>query len=185
MPDTSTSTTEVSEEGSVNYFILTIGILISLAIFSAQITVFVTFYRKRSLTLTTDYFIASLALADTLVSVICVPGWTLQMSFSQWPLPMFLCDAWIVCDYSFCTISVYTVLFISFERFLGIRYPLRFSLKRSTAKTKVALCTLWAVASAVFVVFILYGQRIGQLRGQQEFTTKCEAHFLHNACMVF
>ncbi|ELU04813.1 hypothetical protein CAPTEDRAFT_89469, partial [Capitella teleta] len=118
MPDTSTSTTEVSEEGSVNYFILTIGILISFAIFSAQITVFVTFYRKRSLTLTTDYFIASLALADTLVSVICVPGWTLQMSFSQWPLPMFLCDAWIVCDYSFCTISVYTVLFISFERFL-------------------------------------------------------------------
>ncbi len=38
----------------------------------------------------------------------------------------FWCDIWNVCDYVLCCVSIYTILFISVDRYLSLKYPLKY-----------------------------------------------------------
>ena len=47
-------------------------------------------------------------------------------TLGYWPFSQFLCDLWNMFDYILCTVSVYTILFISIDRYLSLKHPLSY-----------------------------------------------------------
>jgi len=165
----------------MNYASLITGVVISVLTFLGQLSVFVAYAKKKELRTPTNYFMFALACADTLISTICLPGWTVQVTLNYWPLHYLLCDLWNVCDYAFATISIYTVLFITVDRFLAIKFPLSYKVSRTPFRTKLALVLIWVVCIAANFVFIFTTQYIyGQGRPEGE----CVAYYLPNSYIL-
>ena len=151
------------------------GIIIGALTFLGQVTVFVAYYSKPELRTPSNYFMFALAIADTAVSTLCIPGWTIQTALGYWPMSYVICDIWIICDYFFTCASIYTVLFITVDRFLAIKFPLKYGITRTPFKTKRTLVIIW------FMVFTFCAAFIGGTQyvyGKNRAPNECFAYYL-------
>src|SRR5438128_1679250 len=73
-----------------------------------------------------NLYIASLAAADMIVGGFVMPFMALYtVAFdSNWVLGSFFCDIWQVIDYISCTISLYSICAIGFDRWWNLEKPL-------------------------------------------------------------
>ena len=55
------------------------------------------------------------------------------LSFQFW------CDIWNVCDYVLCGVSFYTILFISVDRYLSLKYPLTYQVIRDSSNNEIGI----------------------------------------------
>ncbi|KAM7296474.1 allatostatin-A receptor [Ixodes scapularis] len=94
---------------------------------------------------TTNILIINLAMADLLFIVFCVPftGWDYTLNY--WPFG----DVWcrivqylvIVCAYA----SIYTLVLMSFDRFLAVVHPIRSMFIRTERNAYLAILLMWVV----------------------------------------
>ncbi|XP_028398866.1 trace amine-associated receptor 3-like [Dendronephthya gigantea] len=98
-------------------------------------------WKERSLHQPNKYFIACLAVADLLVGLVLAPLKVYQMrhdNVSRSKMSIHLCRFMVWIDTFALTTSIYTLTFISFDRYLKISKPLQYkSLMTSSIATKV------------------------------------------------
>jgi hypothetical protein len=108
-------------------------------------------WRESSLHQPSKYFIASLAIADLLVGMILEPLRMYQRSLdfeSLNTMSIHLCRFTVWIDTFALSASIYTLTFISFDRFIKIRKPLQYRSGMTTSKSLKIIFVIWLISAA-------------------------------------
>ncbi|KAG7476343.1 hypothetical protein MATL_G00081880 [Megalops atlanticus] len=103
--------------------------------------------RNRNMRSVTNLFILNLAVSDLLVGVFCVPTTLIDSLITGWPFSQFTCTMSNLIQGMSVSASVFTLVAIAVDRFLGIVYPFRHRMKPVTAL--LAIMFIWMLAFAI------------------------------------
>jgi hypothetical protein len=128
-------------------------IFIFIAIFTIlnNTMVLVATWRERSLHQPNNYFIACLAVADLLVGIFVAPLEVYQLNLdvlSRWTMSIHLCRFLVWIDTFALTASIYSLTFISFDRYLKMRKPLQYRSTMTTSKSLQIIFFIWFISTA-------------------------------------
>lgn len=120
-------------------------IVISVAAIGGNVIVCYIVFAYQRMRSVTNFFIANLAVGDILMASLCIPfGFVSNLLLQYWPFGAVMC---VVVSYAQAVsvfISAYTLVAISFDRYIAILYPLRPRMTKLQAKLIIAL--VWLVA---------------------------------------
>ena len=109
-------------------------------------------WRKRSLHQPNKYFIACLAVADLLVGIFIGPARAyrpyLRLRHTVHTVSIHFCRFMVWIDTLAVTASVYTLMFISFDRHLKISKPLQYRSRMTTSKSLKIIFIIWLISTA-------------------------------------
>jgi hypothetical protein len=144
------------DHGEVNDFLerldlSEIVILILIIIFAilGNTLVLVATWRDKSLHQPNKYFVACLAVADLLVGMILVPLRLHQLVNKEngGITSIHLCRFYFWIDVFLETASIYTLMFISFDRYLKISQPLQYKSRMTTSTSLKIIFIIWLIAA--------------------------------------
>uniref|UniRef100_A0A8D0FRP3 Probable G-protein coupled receptor 19 n=1 Tax=Strix occidentalis caurina TaxID=311401 RepID=A0A8D0FRP3_STROC len=113
-------------------------------------------HRSRRTQSTTDYFVASMACADILLSVASAPFVLLHLAYGRWMVGNVICKLVRYVQYLTPGVQVDVLLWISVDRFYTIIYPLSFRVSKEKAK-KMILASWLLGAGFAAPAFFFYG----------------------------
>ena len=124
-------------------------ILISIFRIIGNTLILLATWRERSLHQPNKYFIASLAVADLMVEIFIGPIRVYGLGAdSQRDISIQLCCLAVWIDTLVLTASVYTLTFISFDRYLKISKPLQYRSKMTASKSLKIIVIIWSISTA-------------------------------------
>ena len=135
---------------AVNFFLIFITILIIMG----NTLVLLATWRERSLHQPNKYFIACLAVADLLVGIFIGPVKVYRLNLdykSRHTVSIHLCRFMVWIGTLALTASVYTLTFISFDRYLKISKPLQYRSRMTTSKSLKIIFIIWLISTAFAV----------------------------------
>uniref|UniRef100_A0A671MWB9 Histamine H3 receptor-like n=1 Tax=Sinocyclocheilus anshuiensis TaxID=1608454 RepID=A0A671MWB9_9TELE len=117
--------------------------------------VILAFVVDKSLRNQCNYFFLNLAISDFLVGAFCIPVYMPYILTGRWMLGRGLCKLWLVMDYLLCTASVFSIVLISYDRFLSVTRAVRYRAQQGVTRLAVVkMLAVWVLA------FLLYGPAI-------------------------
>ncbi|CAG7722979.1 unnamed protein product [Allacma fusca] len=109
--------------------------------------------RTKSMRTVTNLFILNLAIADLLVIIFCIPSTLLSNILIPWVLGWWMCKTVnYIQGVSVCA-SVYSLVAISLDKFLGIWFPMKKGMAKRRARIIIGL--IWVIASVVILPWAL------------------------------
>ncbi|XP_066256920.1 D(2) dopamine receptor [Euwallacea similis] len=119
---------------------------------------------ERRLQNVTNYFLMSLAITDLMVAILVMPLGILTLVRGNFPLPSIYCLAWICLDVLFCTASIMHLCTISVDRYLSLRYPMKFGRNKSRRRVILKIIFVWLLSIAMSLpLSLMYSQDQGSL----------------------
>ncbi|XP_059400802.1 neuropeptide FF receptor 1 like 1 [Carassius carassius] len=103
--------------------------------------------RNRNMRSVTNLFILNLAISDLLVGIFCVPTTLIDSLISGWPFSQITCTMSNLIQGMSVSASVFTLVAIAVDRFMGIVYPFHHRLRPVTAF--FAIIFIWLLAFAI------------------------------------
>ena len=125
--------------------------LISILIITGNTLVLLATWRDRSLHQPNKYFVACLAVADLLVGIFIGPAIVYGLSVNHKSLrdmSIHFCRFMVWIDNLAITASVFTLVFISFDRYLKISKPLQYRSRMTTSKSLKIIFIIWLMSTA-------------------------------------
>ncbi|XP_069701877.1 uncharacterized protein 5-HT2B [Periplaneta americana] len=114
---------------------------------------------ERRLQNVTNYFLMSLAITDLMVAVLVMPLGILTLVRGFFPLPSIYCLAWICLDVLFCTASIMHLCTISVDRYLSLRYPMKFGRNKTRRRVTLKIVFVWLLSIAMSLpLCLMYSQ---------------------------
>ncbi|XP_043284348.1 alpha-2A adrenergic receptor [Venturia canescens] len=104
---------------------------------------------ERRLQNVTNYFLMSLAVTDLMVAILVMPLGILTLVRGYFPLPSIYCLVWICLDVLFCTASIMHLCTISVDRYLSLRYPMRFGRNKTRRRVVLKIVFVWLLSIAM------------------------------------
>ena len=128
-------------------------IFITILIIMGNSLVLLATWRDRSLHQPNKYFIACLAVADLLVGIFIAPMGVYELNLlqnyeSRRDMSIHFCRFMVWIDTLVVTASVYTLMFISFDRYLKISKPLQYRFRMITSKSLKIIFIIWLISTA-------------------------------------
>lgn len=160
----------------------TIGSCITSATVSEQIIVFAAVAKEPKLRAPHNYFIISLAIADFVIGATSMPFWTIYSALGYWPFSQLWCDIWNALDYALCGVSILTILLMTLDRFLVLKYPLTYKVARTSTKAIIIVIFVWTGTIVVLSSFIGLTQF---LLGTNRNLANCHTYYLLNIPLAF
>lgn len=156
--------TKVVEEPEFEYaFIVAIvvpiifGIIVLVGLFGNTLVVIVIIANKQMRS-TTNYLIFSLAMADLLFIVFCVPFTASDYILPSWPFGSIWCQTVQYLTYVTAYASVYTLLLLSFDRFLAVVHPIAALTIRTEGNALYAICCSWVlILTSCIPLYLCHG----------------------------
>lgn len=136
-----------------------VGVFLSVFIMIAivgNILVILSVVCNKHLQTVTNFFIVNLAMADLLLSIIVLPFSASLEVLGCWVFGRVFCNIWAAVDVLCCTASIMSLCIISVDRYIGVKYCLKYP-SIMTEKKAVAILLLVWVLSAVISVGPLLG----------------------------
>jgi muscarinic acetylcholine receptor len=174
-----TSDASVSEVYSLPAKIVlsTLAATASLITICGNLLVMCSFFLDRQIRNPTNYFILSLSVSDFIIGLISIPFLTFYLMIGEWPFGQIVCNLWLSLDYTVCLTSIYTVLFITIDRFCSVKMPAKYRKWRSPNKIVVMVMLTWLVPFSLFFPSI-FGWSYGV---QSEYNPKvCDVAWSNN-----
>ncbi|KAH0615750.1 hypothetical protein JD844_026172 [Phrynosoma platyrhinos] len=139
---------------------VSVGIFLALFILSAivgNILVILSVACNRHLQTVTNYFIINLAIADLLLSTTVLPfSATLEVLEDLWVFGRIFCDIWAAVDVLCCTASIMSLCIISVDRYIGVKYSLKYPTIMTERKAVIIMVAVW-ISSMVISIGPLLG----------------------------
>ncbi|XP_011069322.1 PREDICTED: tachykinin-like peptides receptor 86C [Acromyrmex echinatior] len=122
----------------------------------------------------TNYFLVNLSIADLMMSLLnCAFNFIFLLN-SNWPFGMVYCTINNFVAHVTVASSVFTLVVISFDRYMAIMYPLKHHMSRK--RTVITLILIWGVSSALATPCLLYSTT--SLRRYSNGTTRISCYLL-------
>lgn len=126
----------------------------SLITVSGNLLVMLSFFLDHQIRNPTNYFILSLSVSDFIIGMFSMPFLTLYLMIGKWPFGRIICNLWLALDYTVCLTSIYTVFFITIDRFCSVKIPAKYRKWRSPNKIIVMVMLTWLVPFGLFFTSI-------------------------------
>ncbi|KAK6170380.1 hypothetical protein SNE40_018789 [Patella caerulea] len=97
-------------------------------------------FSKRHMRTVTNFFIASLAISDMLMAIVCIPFTFVASLLGHWPYGHAFCPALTYIQAVVVFLSAYTMLAISIERYMAINHPFLRRLSKKKSVWVIFLC---------------------------------------------
>ena len=126
-----------------------IAIFLSLIIFfsiAGNILVCVAVLTERNLRKTSNLFIVSLAVSDTLVAILVMTFAVVNDLMGRWVFGAAFCKIWLSFDVMCSTASILNLCAISLDRYIHIRSPLHYDMWMSTRRTLGFIAFVWVLS---------------------------------------
>ncbi|XP_035430331.2 5-hydroxytryptamine receptor 2A isoform X2 [Spodoptera frugiperda] len=153
--NTGNVTGEINEEKAVNNWWALIAIMLVVCTAAGNVLVCLAIYLERRLQNVTNYFLMSLAITDLLVAILVMPLGILTLLRGYFPLPAIYCLCWLCLDVLLCTASIMHLCTISVDRYLSLRYPMRFGRNKTRKRVTVKIAFVWMLSSAMSLPLVL------------------------------
>ncbi|XP_069754983.1 alpha-1A adrenergic receptor-like [Narcine bancroftii] len=131
-----------------------LGLVLSLFMLFAlvgNILVILSVAFNRHLQTTTNYFIINLAIADLLLSTTVLPFSATLEIVGHWIFGRIFCDIWAALDVLCCTASIMSLCAISIDRYIGVRYSLRYPSIVTEKKAVLVLVGVWVLSIVISI----------------------------------
>uniref|UniRef100_A0A3Q0QR46 Alpha-1D adrenergic receptor n=1 Tax=Amphilophus citrinellus TaxID=61819 RepID=A0A3Q0QR46_AMPCI len=136
-----------------------VGIFLSVFILVAivgNILVILSVVCNKQLQTVTNFFIVNLAMADLLLGIIVLPFSASLEVLGCWVFGRVFCNIWAAVDVLCCTASILSLCMISIDRYIGVKYCLKYPSIMTERKAVAILVLVW-VSSIVISVGPLLG----------------------------
>ncbi|XP_022792879.1 alpha-2A adrenergic receptor-like [Stylophora pistillata] len=121
-------------------------------------------FTVKQLQVPTNYFILSLALADFLFALVCLPFRIVNvLEYYLWTLGLAACRFWVWLDLLFCSASIANLAAISVDRYLKIASPLTYDIRMTSTRVAVILIILWGYSMSLASLSFVSGDSSGIL----------------------
>ncbi|XP_032094215.1 alpha-1D adrenergic receptor [Thamnophis elegans] len=133
-----------------------VGVGVFLAIFIllaivGNILVILSVACNRHLRTVTNYFIINLAIADLLLSTTVLPFSATLEVLDLWVFGRIFCDIWAAVDVLCCTASIMSLCIISVDRYIGVKYSLKYPTIMTEKKAVVILGVVWLSSMVISI----------------------------------
>ncbi|XP_049284373.1 uncharacterized protein LOC125764297 [Anopheles funestus] len=139
------------DDGSLalhNYWAL-LAIILVFGTAAGNILVCLAIVWERRLQNVTNYFLMSLAITDLMVALSVMPLGILTLVKGHFPLDSEYCLVWICLDVLFCTASIMHLCTISVDRYLSLRYPMKFGRNKTRRRVVLKISFVWLLSIAM------------------------------------
>ncbi|XP_077991525.1 5-hydroxytryptamine receptor 1A-like [Glandiceps talaboti] len=138
--------------------------LLSLIILSSifgNCLVLIAILLERTLQTVPNYLIASLAVADLLVSTVVMPLVAVREVTEIWIWGQEVCDFFISMDVLCCTASILNLCVIALDRYWSITKHMQYTSKRTPLRMLLMIALVWLI-SAIISIAPLFGWRTAE-----------------------
>ncbi|CAF3507224.1 unnamed protein product [Rotaria sp. Silwood1] len=120
-------------------------ILIILLTIGGNLVVLFAFCNDPHLLTPSNNFLLSMAIADLLVGLICMPFYSYAQMQNSWPFGKLFCKIWITIDDVVTMASVLSIVAITIERYWSINHSVHY--RRHTTKTRIRIVSvlIWLI----------------------------------------
>ncbi|XP_026324343.1 5-hydroxytryptamine receptor 2C-like [Hyposmocoma kahamanoa] len=165
------ATVEKEDEVVHNWWALA-AIILVVCTAAGNVLVCLAIYLERRLQNVTNYFLMSLAITDLLVAMLVMPLGILTLLRGYFPLPAVYCLVWICLDVLLCTASIMHLCTISVDRYLSLRYPMRFGRNKTRKRVTVKIAFVWILSTAMSLPLSLMYSKIAAALGKDSLATE-------------
>ncbi|KAK4301746.1 hypothetical protein Pmani_026127 [Petrolisthes manimaculis] len=142
------------------------GIIVLVGLFGNTLVVIVIIANKQMRS-TTNYLIFSLAMADLLFIVFCVPFTASDYILPSWPFGNIWCQTVQYLTYVTAYASVYTLLLLSFDRFLAVVHPIVSLTIRTERNAIYAISFSWfLILTSCIPLYLCHGIKKQNFEGE-------------------
>ncbi|XP_074642521.1 dopamine receptor 1-like [Tubulanus polymorphus] len=134
--------------------ILSLVIIVSIA---GNLLVVIAVCTERALRKTTNFFYVSLAIADLMVSTMVMTFAVANDILGYWTMGVKFCSVWISFDIMCSTSSILNLCTISLDRYIHIRFPLRYEACMTARMTLSVIAGVWVCSALISFVPIQLG----------------------------
>ncbi|CAF1199412.1 unnamed protein product, partial [Didymodactylos carnosus] len=114
--------------------------------------------RERQLRNITNYFLTSLAFTDCLVACLVMPLAVTVELIGHFPFDSFACNLWLTFDVCCSTSSIWHMSVMSLDRYLTLRYPLKYGRNKRRSLMAYKIITIWLISFAICLPLFILGQ---------------------------
>ncbi|KFQ32146.1 Alpha-1D adrenergic receptor, partial [Merops nubicus] len=131
-----------------------VGVFLAVFILSAivgNILVILSVACNRHLQTVTNYFIVNLAIADLLLSTTVLPFSATLEVLGFWVFGRIFCNIWAAVDVLCCSASIMSLCIISVDRYIGVKYSLKYPTIMTERKAGVILVVVWLSSMVISI----------------------------------
>ena len=130
-------------------------VVIFLAVFGNVLTI-TAFVKDRGLRSVYNMYLINLAGTDLLLGLVSMPFYAVYTLKSYaWPFGYHFCKAYMVIDFALCLESILTIIIISLDRLLLLKYGPHYTHRETTTVAIVKIVLSWIVAISLYTPAII------------------------------
>ncbi|XP_014672793.1 PREDICTED: tyramine/octopamine receptor-like [Priapulus caudatus] len=129
-------------------FVLSLLIVVTVA---GNVLVMLSVFTYKPLRQVQNFFIVSLAFADTFVALLVMPFSVVNFIAGYWVFGEGFCYVWLTCDVLCCTASILNLCAIAMDRYYAIHDPINYAQKRTKRRVLTIIFLVWLISSLISI----------------------------------
>ncbi|XP_043921760.1 histamine H3 receptor-like [Protopterus annectens] len=139
---------------------LCISLMISITVIGNGLVI-LAFFMEKKIRTPRNYFLLNLAICDFFIGAFSIPLYTPYVLSGIWTLGKDLCKVWLITDTLLCFASEFSIVLISYDRFLSIIKALEYQLQQQGVRhVLVKMAAVWVVSFLINCPVITFGEYI-------------------------